>query len=155
MQHLGDKLGRVLQIGIHGNRRISRCLLQAGGKSGLLAEIAGQIDNYDFGIFFKTLLENLQGIVRAAIIDKDEFQPVIRQIRKNTPQPFDKGANAVRFVMAGHDYAYHRVFVHYGSPGLFIICACPHINIMGKGIFAWYLQYDSSVNCIEILDVIQ
>ncbi len=46
-------------------------------------------------------------------------------------------------------------FVHYGSPGLFIICACPHINIMGKGIFAWYLQYDSSVNCIEILDVIQ
>lgn len=76
--HFWNQFRRILQIGIHNNRRIARQIIDASNHSDFLAEIARQIDIRYATVLFMKLPHNIQRMIPAAIIDEHELEIIPR-----------------------------------------------------------------------------
>ena len=72
--HLHEQFGRVLQVDIHRHHGIARGVLQPGGKSRLLTEIAAEVDHPNLQAGILLAQHHGEAVIRAAIIDEDEFE---------------------------------------------------------------------------------
>ena len=72
-EELGDVLGRILQIGVHGDDGVGgRGGGEAGFERGLVAEIAGELDEFEAGILVMDGGDDVAGAVAAAVVDEDD-----------------------------------------------------------------------------------
>ncbi len=70
---LGELVGVVLEVAIHGNDDVAAGVIEAGGECGGLAEVAAEVDDEDVGVGFGELAEAGVGVVLGAIVDVDDF----------------------------------------------------------------------------------
>lgn len=68
-----DQLGRVLQIGVDHDDRIAPTVIEAGGQSDLLAEVAAQVDDRYSRVAVVERFEQLAGGVPAAVVGEDDL----------------------------------------------------------------------------------
>ena len=68
-----DRLGRVLQVGIHQHDRIAPRVAQTGLDGGLMPEVARQVDDADVDVALGQTVENLRGGVGRAVVDENDF----------------------------------------------------------------------------------
>ena len=101
-QERGDRLGRVLQVGVHRQHHVAAGGLQAGHQCGLLAEIARQRQAAQSGLGSPGL-EQRGGAVTAAVVDDDDF-PVIGARGQQSLQ-LRQQQRQVRGLVKGRDHA--------------------------------------------------
>ena len=69
--HLGNLLGAVLQVSIHGNHDIALSHLKTAEQGGGLAVVAAELDAlYDVGVIGLKTFNNAPGLICAAVIYK-------------------------------------------------------------------------------------
>jgi hypothetical protein len=68
-----DHLRRMLQVRIHDHHGFALCMIEPGRDGDLLAEIAAEGDGADARLGASDLLDLVQGIVPAAVIDEDHL----------------------------------------------------------------------------------
>ena len=69
----GDFIGRVLQVGIHGDDHAALAGLKATVQGGRLAVVATELDAMNGRVGLREFLNDLPRAVGAAIVDKDDF----------------------------------------------------------------------------------
>ncbi len=70
---VGDVFGRILQIGVHGDDGVGGAGGgEAGFECGLVAEIAGELDELEAGILVMNRLDDVAGTIAAAVVDEDD-----------------------------------------------------------------------------------
>ena len=73
-EEVGDLVGVVLEIAVHGEDEVALGVVEAGGEGGGLAEVAAELDDenptVDGGDFFKQAV----GAVAGSIVDEDQFE---------------------------------------------------------------------------------
>ena len=77
LQHPGDQLGRILQIRVQENGGIAPAGIDSRQKRRLLAEIPGQAQNAKAGILGGKALQQLIGLVLAAVVNQEKFELVL------------------------------------------------------------------------------
>jgi hypothetical protein len=80
-QHLGDELGRVLEIGVHQDHVVAARVVEAGRHRDLHAEIAAQLHEHDRFAAGDPGLDDLDAAVRRAVVDDDEL---VRDLRERS-----------------------------------------------------------------------
>ena len=68
-----DRLGRILQIGIHQHDRIAPRVAQPGLHGGLMPEVSGQVDHADISETLGQAVEDLRRLVGRAVVDEDDL----------------------------------------------------------------------------------
>src|SRR5690606_3383060 len=63
----------VLQVGVHDDDGVAGGGVEAGGDSDLVAEVAGQAEHLDAGVFSGPVEKDLQRAVGAAVVDEDQL----------------------------------------------------------------------------------
>ena len=101
-----DELGRMLEIGIERDNRIAFGVVYAGGRRGFLAEVPREIKNAHPNIRMRILerIERLEGRIRTAVIDKENFERRVGEcFSENFQDPIKQDREVSRFIMNGND----------------------------------------------------
>src|SRR4029450_13272690 len=69
-----NQLGRILQIRIDDDDGVALGVIEPRRQRDLLAEVAAEIDDRDSGIRILQAMEDIQGIVRAAVVDIEHLE---------------------------------------------------------------------------------
>ena len=72
-QHLGDELGRVLQVGIHDDHAVAGDVIEAGQHGSFLAVVAREVEVVDAGVFLVEAGQDGQCVVAAAVVDEEHL----------------------------------------------------------------------------------
>ena len=64
---------KIFEVDVEGNGTVAPGVIQAGGQRRLLAEVAGEINHHEAGIFPMQGQQSRQGVVGAAIVDADHL----------------------------------------------------------------------------------
>jgi len=67
-------LGRVLEVGVHYDDDVALGVGEASGDGGLVAEIAGEADDFQAPVGGSKALADFQRTVAAAVIDDDKLE---------------------------------------------------------------------------------
>ena len=144
LQELGDVVGVVLQVPVHGDDELTLGMVETGGQGGSLAEIAAQLHHYHPAVHGGDLFQQAEGGVAAAIVHEYQlkalaggfhhsFQTVVKDgdvflfvVERNHDGIFDHGEVYRLYPAAAHnrgtfsadppELARARV-VHLGEPG--------------------------------------
>ena len=101
-----DELGRMLEIGIERDNRITFGVVYAGGRRGFLAEVPREIKNAHPNVRMRILerIERLEGRIRTAVVDKEDFEGRVREcFGENFQNPIKQDREVSRFIMNGND----------------------------------------------------
>ncbi len=110
LDHAGDQLRRVLEVGVHDHHRVAGGVAQAGEEGGLLAEVAAEGDVADARVARGELFQEGERTVAAAVVDVDELhvvaerQQVVGDLLHGGVEAFDD----VFLVVAGGDDRYEH-----------------------------------------------
>ncbi len=101
-KEVGDLVGVVLQVAVHGEDELARGVVEAGGQGRGLAEVAAQLDDEHAAVDRGDLFEKLVGTVAGAIVDEDQLERVA-DLLHDLFQARVEGGNVLFFVMEGND----------------------------------------------------
>ncbi len=73
-EEVGDLVGIVLEIAVHGEDEVALGVIEAGGEGGGLTEVAAQLDDEDARVDRGDLFEQAIGAVARTIVDEDQFE---------------------------------------------------------------------------------
>ena len=75
-----DVGGIVLQIAIHGDDVLAPGMVETGGQSGGLAEVAAELDHRDAAIDGRDLAQHGESVVVRTVIDQHDFEGLARRL---------------------------------------------------------------------------
>ena len=78
-EHLGDQLGRMLQVAVHQHDHVARRRLQAGGHRGFLAEVAREADRLEVAVAGTQRGDARVRVVAATVVYADDVP--VRQLQ--------------------------------------------------------------------------
>ena len=73
-EEVGDLVGVVLQVAVHGEDEVALGVVEAGGEGGGLAEVAAELDDEDAAVDGSDLFKQAVGAVAGAIVDEDQLE---------------------------------------------------------------------------------
>ncbi len=73
VDHLRDDFGGILEIAVDEDDAVTGGVMDAGGDCGLVAEISGEGDNFEAGVFALDLGHDAGRGVAAAVVNEDGF----------------------------------------------------------------------------------
>jgi len=73
-EEVGDLVGIVLEIAVHGEDEVALGVVEAGGKGGGLAEVAAELDDENAAVDGGDLFKQAVGPVAGTIVDEDQFE---------------------------------------------------------------------------------
>ena len=73
-EEVGDLLGIVLEITIHGEDEVSLRVIEAGGESRGLTEVAAELDDENAAVDCGDLFKQAVGAIAGSIVDEDQFE---------------------------------------------------------------------------------
>lgn len=73
LDHFGNNFGWILQVAIQNRHHLAACFTQSGGKGGLMAKVSSQTDGNDTLVSLDEFSKHHVGLIRAAVVDKDDF----------------------------------------------------------------------------------
>lgn len=106
VDHVRDHFGRVLKIAVDKDDAIAARVVDAGGDGGLVAEVSGEIENFDAWIFSVNLPKHFERAVAAAVVDANQF-PRIADGIQGGGHPLAKLGKIVFLVEDGDDDGDH------------------------------------------------
>ena len=74
VEHLGDQLRRILEVGVEHHDGIARGVVEAGGQRRLVAEVARQVDDAHARVGGRDAVERLRRAVGRAVVDEHELE---------------------------------------------------------------------------------
>ena len=87
-----DFIGRVLQIGIHGDDNITLCLFEAAIQGRTLTVVSSETDAFYLLVLFAKLTDYLPRLVCTAVVDKDHLITIMMLVH-HTGNPFIQFGN--------------------------------------------------------------
>ena len=72
-EQAGERLGRVLQVGVHGQHGVAGDVVERRGERGLVAEVARELDHDESRVVRGRRLEQLLRPVTAAVVHEDHL----------------------------------------------------------------------------------
>jgi len=73
-EEVGDLVGIVLEIAVHGEDEVALGVVEAGGEGGGLAEVSAELDDENAAVDGGDLFKQAVGAVSGSIIDEDQFE---------------------------------------------------------------------------------
>ena len=73
-EEVGDFVGVVLEVAVHGEDDLALGVVEAGSEGGGLAEVAAELDDEDAAVYGGDLFEQAVGAVAGAVVDEDELE---------------------------------------------------------------------------------
>src|ERR1700734_4030806 len=73
-EEVGDLVGRVLEISVHGENTVALSVIKTSGKSRGLAEVAAKLDDENTRIYGCNLFKQTVGAVAGAVVNEDQFE---------------------------------------------------------------------------------
>ena len=107
-EEVGDLVGVVLEVTVHGEDEVTLGVVEAGGEGGGLAEVAAQFDDEDAAVYGGDLFKEAVGPVAGAIVDEDKFEGVANVLHDGL-EAVVEGGDVLLFVMERND---DRIFRH-------------------------------------------
>ena len=104
--HLGQQFGRILEIAVHHGDDLSFRVFESGGEGRLVTEVLGEGDDLDVFVVQPVFQEVTNGIVGAAIVNKEEFI-VVREGFHGGHDSVNQIIDQLCFVVYGDDQAEH------------------------------------------------
>ncbi len=101
-EEVGDLVGVVLEIAVHGEDVVALGVVEAGGEGGGLAEVAAELDDEDAAVYGSDLFEEAIGAVAGAIVDEDQFEGFADLLHDGLEAVVECG-DVLFFVVEGHD----------------------------------------------------
>ena len=101
-EEVGDLVGVVLEIAVHGEDVVALGVVEAGGKSRGLAEVAAELDDEDAGVYGSDLFEETIGAVAGAVVDEDELEGVADLLHDGLEAVVESG-DVLFLVVERHD----------------------------------------------------
>ena len=92
----------VLQVAIHGDDVVALGVIESGGQSGGLSEVAAQLDHDDPAVDRGDLLQQRKRIVAAAIVDENQLEGLSGGFHDH-PQAVVQLGYVLFFVMKRYD----------------------------------------------------
>ena len=103
IEHVGDNLGRILQIGVDHDDSVPRGMLQACGNGDLVAKVARQDEHPYAHISLPDLAQKFQRGVAAAVVDVDDLEVEFGDCVNGPDETTVHLANDLFLVEAGDD----------------------------------------------------
>src|SRR3981081_1618149 len=73
-EEVGDLVGIVLEIAVHGEDEVPLGVVEAGGEGGGLAEVAAKLDDENAAVYGGDLFQQAVGAVAGSVVDEDQFK---------------------------------------------------------------------------------
>ena len=108
LEELGDLVGVVLEVAVHGEDVFTRGVVKTGGKGGCLAEVAAELDDEYAAIDRGDLFKELIGTVTGSVVDEDQLEGAT-DLLHDLLEAGVEGSNVFIFVMEGNN---NRIFRH-------------------------------------------
>src|SRR5260370_29178424 len=106
-EEVGDLVGIVLEIAVHGEDEVALGVVEAGGEGGGLAEVAAELDDENAAVDSGDLFEEAVGAVAGSIVDEDEFEGIADLLHYGFEAGV-KGGDGFFFVIGRNHYGIFR-----------------------------------------------
>ena len=100
--HFDDRLGRMLEIGVHDHDRSPARMVEAGGDRDFLAEIAAEGDRVDPWVLLMRGVKRLQRRIARTVVDEDDLVRSDATFERRR-QPRDQQRNILGLVVDRHE----------------------------------------------------
>jgi hypothetical protein len=99
---VGDLVGIVLEVAVHGDEHVALGVVEASGERGGLAEVAAELDDEDARVDGGDLFEQAVGAVARAIVDEDHLEGVADLLHDQLDAVVE-GGDVLFLVVERHD----------------------------------------------------
>src|SRR6202022_2507658 len=73
-EEVGDLVGIMLEIAVHGEDEVALGVIEAGSEGGCLTEVAAEFDDENAAVDGGDLFQETVGAVAGSIVDEDQFE---------------------------------------------------------------------------------
>src|ERR1700730_9239786 len=73
-EEVGNLVGIVLEIAVHGEDEVPLGVVEAGGEGGGLAEVAAKLDDENAAVYGGDFVQQAVGAVAGSVVDEDELE---------------------------------------------------------------------------------
>ena len=80
VEELADDLGRILQVAVHDDDRLSAGMIDAGRDRGLVSEVPAEMEDDEPGVVRGQAVGELGGPVAAAVVDPDDLVDDVERV---------------------------------------------------------------------------
>jgi hypothetical protein len=101
--HVGDQLGRVLEVGVDQHDRVAARGIDAGGQGRLVAEIARQRDDLDARVLRVEREQGRERAVAAPVVDEDQLEVQAERCERGDQPPMQLGGGLLLVVARDDD----------------------------------------------------
>ncbi len=101
-EEVGDLVGVVLEVAVHGEDVVALGVVEAGGEGGGLAEVAAELDDENAAVYGGDLFEETVGAVAGAIVDEDQLEGLADLLHDGL-EAVVEGGDVLFFVMERDD----------------------------------------------------
>ena len=101
-EEVGDLVGIVLEIAVHGEDVVALGVVEAGGEGRGLTEVAAELDDEDAAVYGGDLFEKAIGAVAGAIVDEDQLEGFADLLHDGLEAVVESG-DVLLFVMERND----------------------------------------------------
>ena len=99
---VGNLFGIVLEVSVHGDDELALRVIEAGGESGGLAEVAAELDDQYAGVDGGYLFEQTIGAVAGTVVDEDELEALANLLHDGLEAVIERG-DVLLFVVKRND----------------------------------------------------
>ena len=117
-EEVGDLVGIVLEIAVHGEDEVPLGVVEAGGEGGGLAEVAAKLDDENAAVYGGDLFQQAVGAVAGSVVDEDQFKRLADLLHYGF-EAIVEGGDVFFFVMERNDDGIFRhglmilLWLHY------------------------------------------
>src|SRR4051812_46992168 len=102
LEEVGDLVGVVLQVAVHGEDVLAGGMIEAGGQCRSLSEVAAQLDDENPAVHRRDLFEKLVGAVAGAVVYQDQLKSLAYLLHDLFEARVEVG-DVLFFVMEGNN----------------------------------------------------
>lgn len=105
LEEFGEEAGRILTVGVHGSDEVAGGVFESGEEGSFFTKVAGERNIEDTRVVLGERLHNFEGIVTAAVVNKNKLELIIRESVNSFEGFLIKEGERGGFVVAGDDNA--------------------------------------------------